>query len=506
MSRPLCLLPLDDRPVNLDDVQRLAQVAGETLLTPPTALLGRFLQPGDPAALADWLAATLPTARAGIISLDMLAYGGLVASRMPVASPEEALRHFAVLRELKRRHPALHLFAFNVIMRLSITGADAETRAAGRDIFRYSVLRYQAETLGDAAAATELAKVEARIPPRLLQAYLAARARNHTVNLAALDLLADGVVDYLTLVQEDTAPAGLHLAEQHALAAHAQRRGVTAGYDLYPGTDEAGQALLARYLLHESGYTIPVATCYRDPDAAAWPALFEDRPLRETVGYHLAVVGGQPTAGGVTLAVNTFTPPQPDLFEMPPLPAPTWADALRTFSPNGAETWAPALPAPLAVADVAYCNGGDPWLLHGLCASGRYAELDAYAGWNTAGNTLGTTLAHAAVRALARHRGLSPTLEEAHRRVLLVRLLDDGLYQSIVRAWVAAQVEESGGSPLNLGNGAAAIEAQVDAALQALWRELRAQYPALAALDRPFRAVLPWGRLFEVRIIDTGIA
>jgi len=79
------------------------------------------------------------------------------------------------------------------------------------------VLRDRAERLDDAEAAVELARVEARIPRPLLAAYLAARARNHAVNRAALTLLSEGVIDFLVLTQEDTAPAGLHVTEQQSL-------------------------------------------------------------------------------------------------------------------------------------------------------------------------------------------------------------------------------------------------------------------------------------------------
>jgi len=82
-----------------------------------------------------------------------------------------------------------------------------------------------------------------------------------------------------------------------------------------------------------------------------------------------------------------------------------------------------------------------------------------------------------------------------------VRILDDGLYQPIVRGWAMARAEEIGASPLNLGQAAPVVEAQVNEAMQALWSHLRARYPLAAALDRPFCAVLPWRRLFEVRII-----
>ncbi len=495
----LRLLPLDDRPVNLDLPRQLAAVVGETLDCPPDAWLGRFLTPGDADRLADWLVREAAGARLLIVSLDMLACGGLVASRTPGIPAPAALRRLEALREVRRRHPALRIYAFSVIMRLTITGADPATRATGRDIFRYSVLRDRVERLGESDQAGELAEVSARIPPAVLEAYLAARRRNHTINRAALDLLADGVLDYLALVQEDTAPAGLHVAEQQALKQRADAGIAPDRWQLYAGTDEAGQTLLARALLQEAGLAFPVRTAFRDDAAAAEPALFEDVPLRETVRRHVRAVGGRP-GSGVTLAAHTFTPPQPDLFEMPPLPAPTWEAALAAFPDRRAEAWLAGLPALRAVADLAYCNGGDPHLLAALLARDTPEQLYGYAAWNTAGNTVGTTLAHAALRTLARARGTDAAMERAHREALLTRLLDDGLYQPLVRAWVGARAQDAGASPLNLADWTPRAEQQVEATMQALWCSLRHSYPLAAALDRPFRATLPWGRLFEVRI------
>lgn len=498
MSGALLFVPLDDRPITLDYPCLLARGAGEVLVTPPRALLGHFLTPGHAEALADWLLRAAPTARAVILALDMLAYGGLVASRTPDIVVEDALRRLEVLREVKARYPQLPVLAFSVIMRLTITGADAETRAAGREIFRYSVLRDESERLGLPGAAHELSEVEARIPPALLSAYLRARARNHAVNRAALTLLGDGVLDFLALVQEDTAPHGLHVAEQQALTALAQHSAPAERWRLYAGTDEAAHTLLARFLLREAGVPLPVRVAYRDAAAAGHPARYEDVPLRETVRRHIDAVGGTFAEDGLTLAVQTFTPPQQDLCDIPALPAPCWAQALAAF-PAPASEW-PALATADAVADVAFCNGGDPQLAHRLLAGGRFLRLYSYAGWNTAGNTLGTTLAHAALRTLALARGCTPAMEAAHHTALWVRLLDDVLYQSVVRGWITRRVEDNEGSPLNLGMIAPRVEEEADTALHQLWQELCACYPAAAQLDRPFRATFPWGRLFEIAI------
>ena len=141
-----------------------------------------------------------------------------------------------------------------------------------------------------------------------------------------------------------------------------------------------------------------------------------------------------------------------------------------------------------------------------LAGERALSALSGVCRWNTAGNTLGTTLAQAALRSLALARGCTPAMEAAQQTAMLVRLLDDGLYQSVIRGWMAHRVEENGGSPLNLGIMAPQVDAAVNTAMHELWHELRERYAAAAVLDRPFRATLPWGRLFEIAIITSDEA
>lgn len=505
MKRPLLLLPLDDRPVNWQFPPLLALMAGETLLTPPHVMLGNFLRPGQTGLLADWLAQMASQASAAILSLDMLAYGGLVASRTTQCNQQAALAQLQLLREIKQLHPHLRISAFNVIMRLTITGADTATRAAGRDIFRYSILRDQYQRLGDDSVAVELNELTARIPAAMLAEYLQARQRNHAVNCAAVKLLADGTLDFLAMVQEDTAPCGLHIAEQQALQQLADERAVTTRYQCYPGTDEAAMTLLAREILSQHDAHFSFAVQQRDAAAAQQPALFEDIPLAATVTRHLSAanVTANNEAASV-LAVHTFQPPQADLFELPALPTPSWECALASYPLLPATQEIATISVPLAIADVAYCNGADPQLLNCLCAKGRYCNLLSFAGWNTAGNTLGTSVAMASMRQLALQEGENEAQNVAYRQALFTRLLDDALYQPVVRGWAMARVEELGGSPLNLKEMAPAVEVWVNAAMQELWCEIRTTYLPLAVIAQPFAIRLPWGRLFEIAIEYKG--
>jgi hypothetical protein len=62
----------------------LGQIAGQDVRTPPRAAIGNYLRPGDPDAILRWLNdAGVHGASALVASSDMIAYGGLVAARIP---------------------------------------------------------------------------------------------------------------------------------------------------------------------------------------------------------------------------------------------------------------------------------------------------------------------------------------------------------------------------------------------------------------------------------------
>ncbi|MFH0886692.1 MAG: DUF4127 family protein, partial [bacterium] len=115
----LLYLPLDDRPPNLIFPQHVAKTLGLDLLLPPRKLLGRYLDPGDRAALSAWLLENCKAADTAIISLDMLCYGGLVASRTTQVNYEDAMKMMEVIEELKSRSPHLEILLHSVIMRSS---------------------------------------------------------------------------------------------------------------------------------------------------------------------------------------------------------------------------------------------------------------------------------------------------------------------------------------------------------------------------------------------------
>jgi len=131
------LVPQDDRPVSTKSVRALARLVDYDVSMPPAEMIGRFDVPGDPEALIHWLSSTAPEVDSVLVSIDMLAYGGHVASRQPLVRLETALQRLECLAELRRRNPDQAIYAFATIPPpegMPLVGRDVgESRAVAAD-------------------------------------------------------------------------------------------------------------------------------------------------------------------------------------------------------------------------------------------------------------------------------------------------------------------------------------------------------------------------------------
>jgi len=486
----LALVPLDSRPCNTRFPEQLATIGGTQLLSPPIEILGDLHLPGNAVAVRDWVS-QLPEIDALIVSIDMLAYGGLVFSRRPITTQEEALERLEILREFKSQRPSTPIYAFNILMRLAIT-MDSDAAAANYyNIMRYARLVDEAERFQSDYLREQLAQVKAEIAPEVLQEYLAARARNHQINGQMIEWLGDGIFDYLLITQEDAAEFGLHRREQDALLKAARELNVQHKMSLHPGADEAAMTLLARHWNTQVKFRVRWSIL----EDSRRIAPFEDRPFDESLIQHVEALNGVLVEDGeadfqffINAPVGGWHKDEDDA-----------ARSLRAARLNGfvRDIEAAILDGKrVALCDVAFPNGADDVLMNALDKRGLFGKISAYSGWNTAGNTLGTVLCQCAAIA---HSGSTPGAElcsEDNRQFVFERLLDDWFYQSRVRAHIEKTARDNGISPLDLNGGGEIVQAQAR-------RELRNYGSMLAA--RHFKSTLekcevslPWQRTFEV--------
>lgn len=514
----LLLLPLDERPINVHFPRLLAAMLGWALES-PTEYLGSRKRGADRAAIATWLQEKGAPSPAGggpvgaIIAIDTLAWGGLIPSRQSGNDLDAALEHLQSLRHLKRSNPNLPVMAYSSIQRVSRENDDGEEpayyRLHGRNIFRRSQLEHRAAAGAlEAGEAEELEALRRTVPADVWNDQVAIRERTMAINLAALDLVADGVVDVLVLNQDDTAVWGLNIMNRRRLEAEVRRRRLGDRVLVYPGADEVAQVLLARLAAQVRGKRTTVGTLFSSRLGPTVQTAYEDRPLSDLITVHLRAAGAVREPGNERpdwwLAVNSPSGAQGQGGVQYSLEhgdqvlsaeERRWLEAAEA-PVNGADRSVEAFrdriqlllgrAERVSVADVAHVNGADDELMRLLASAGALAHLVGYGGWNTAGNSLGSAVALGCLAALGADEGALQTAVAA-------RYVDDWLYQARVRSRLLLDPELR---PLGLGGFVPELALKAVEARARAWLEQE-----LAEFGLPYSVShlsLPWQRVFEI--------
>jgi hypothetical protein len=497
----VALLPLDERPVNTTMVADIGRIAGAMVLLPPTTALPRFREPGDTDALGAWLAHVVDEGLAGaVVSLDMLGYGGLVASRTSHDTAAQVLARLSLLERIHAAHPTLHIGALNVFLRASNSDNASEEpdywTDYGRLLHRLGGRVHEAWT--DSPPGSVPRVEEPLVPADVRQDFARRRMRNHVVNLAGLELAHNGTVSTLLLTADDTAPRSAGSAEQSLVDYWTTLLEPHDSVLIYPGADEVAAVMTTRLLSrHHDVVPTFTVTCV-DPGGLERVAPYENAPIATGVHRQVVAAGGRVVESGadVRLVVHAPSPTGGDFYgTVPDRTDPALVSAI-------VETVDMALAAGerIAVADCRFPNGADPALVEGLRDAGVLLRLEAYGGWNTAGNTVGSVVAAAGAAVVGRRSGMLDP--DAQQGFLLHRLLEDYGYQARVRNELLGRPDhEALFLPGSAGDTAAHVHERLDEVL----RELG------GSTDLPWRVgavAFPWDRAFEIdlRLEHTGTA
>ncbi len=518
----ITLLPLDDRPATGQFAQMVGKIADHRVTTPPREMLGRFTRPGDTSRIEQWLRAQDYSKNdAVIVSVDMLAYGGLVASRRHDVTFDEAKKRLEFFRWFKQKNPRVPVYAFGVITRVAPT-ATAETRGVHDKLARWAELKDRVAKTpekpekNDQSLAAELEQLNRELDPKVIENYLAARKRNLGINLAMLDLVKAGVVNEMILLQDDARQFGLHRQDQAALKDRLRRLGIEDRVPIYNGADEGAIALVSRVILDKFLHKIRVAVIYSSEKSRDVIAPFEDHPLQYTVESQIRAAGGIP--------VGEYDKSDYTLFVNAPG---TEAEEFDLFVKKLIKELKAA--RYIALADLLFpkphFSGADERVIAALKRENMLDRLAGYAAWNTAGNTLGTVIPHANMRVFYKTKlndGVERTsrAEAAHLEFLLHRYAGDYLYHDVVRPEINRQLREEAGESTATYELA---QEKYDLINEEVERRLRAQIEkffdenfrdrpsTLAYYNNVKRAItpkglkdlkiyLPWPRAFEVVI------
>ena len=436
-------IPIDNRPVCYTLVKNITEIDDSiNLFIPPRELLGDLTKYADTAKIFEWIK-TLPKLDAFIISLDTIAYGGLIPSRRCPDTFEEIKSRILKFKEILKQKEA-KIYAFSSIMRISNNNINEEEKEYwaefGKKIFEYSF-----EYCKTGTASADL------IPEEILEDYLATRKRNFEINKIYLEWQKEGFFDTLIFSKDDCAEYGFNVQEAQMLE--------KLGGFTKTGADEIPLTLLARAIPSE----LKIAPVFLEPDSKNLISNYEDVSIENSVKGQLDLAGCKIVDienADILLYVNNFVGRQGEIV-------------MKISTEPFRGTWNTP-EKPYMIADVRFANGGDNNLVKQILEKPVDKNFFGYSAWNTSANTLGSLICAAKIKFAAKKYN-----HNAFLKLQMTRLIDDWAYQANCRQKLLKPDTEE---------------------LKTLIEPYKLQVQNFLKTSYNMNYKYPWNRLFEVEI------
>ncbi|MEM9770152.1 MAG: DUF4127 family protein [Cyanobacteria bacterium P01_D01_bin.73] len=504
----LIYIPLDERPCNINYPQSIAKLQRRIQLkVPPNNYLSQKKKAAPTNQLWQWLEDEIPNCDGVILSVEMLIYGGLLPSRLHKDSVETLLNRVEKIRQLKQLNPKLFILASNLIMRSPSYNSSEEEPDYyadwGASIFRWGWLtdKQNRQDLSSSEQSS-LDDLTQSIPTEYLQDYRQRRLNNRRINQAVIQLVKDGIIDFLSIPQDDSAEYGFTVMDQREIYGAIASERLQHKIHVYPGADEVGCTLLSHAYVHYSQSIkspIKIYPLFSSINSEGIVPLYEDRPLGESLKAHILAAGGclvtDPERADFVLAINTAGQMMQEAWDQSKKDI-TYSTCrnLRYFSSAIAQFIQQG--KSVAIADVAFANGGEIELIEMLDKNGTLDQIIAYAGWNTNCNTLGTAIATAIF-------SLGSDNQSAIKTNIIQHLLEDAFYQGIIRTKIIdTYLPTIGASYYDFGDRKPDISEAARVNLIQEWKNtIQTTFKAT-----PFQIThldFPWKRMFEISLAVT---
>lgn len=439
----ICFVPIDNRPVCYNLAKDIAAVDEEIeLLLPPREYLGDLKKNAKVDLIIEWMKKNTDC-DVMILSLDTLAYGGLIPSRRGV----DENGNIETFEDIKNRIEKIKsllagkkVYAFSSIMRISNNNYNEEEKEYwkdwGKKIFEYS--------FSDGLNKSD-------IPQEILDNYLETRKRNFEINKIYLDWQKEGLFDTLIFSKDDCAIKGFNVKEALELE--------KLGGKTKTGADEIPLTLLAGAVKKD----IKIYPTFLEPNYKNCVSNYEDISIEQSVlgqlelgGFEIATLEQD---ADIILIINNFVNKQGELVM-------GWETGAK-YKGNFV-----APKKPYAVADVRFANGADNDFVKDFLQHINNKIFYGYSAWNTSANTLGSLLAGIKIKWNAKKYN-----EQAFNKLQMIRFLDDWAYQANVRK----EIKE----PCNIKN---------------LMKPYEERLASIFNVNSNYTYSFPWNRKFEVEV------
>ncbi len=439
----IAFLPIDNRPVCYTLPELISRIdASVEFSIPDRQLLGDLKKNADIDGIFEWLK-QLPPQDAIVISLDTIAYGGLIPSRRSPETFCEIKQRIANLKEILKAKKA-KIYAFSSIMRISDNYYNEEEKEYwskwGREIFKYSYDYCKNNT-----------PPETNVPQEILKDYIETRRRNFEINKIYLQWQKEGIFDTLIFSKDDCAQYGFNVQEAQELE--------TLGGYTKTGADEIPLSLLARSI----GGEVKIHPVFSESNSKDLISNYEDVSVEKSVLGQIELAGckvSDKETADIILYVNNFVEKQGEIVMK-----------IDTEAFNSSFV-APA--KRYMIADVRFANGADNKFVDVLLKNNLKENFFGYSAWNTTANSLGSLICGAKFKYLSKEYD-----DTAFKKLQFVRFTDDWGYQANVRQALATPDEEQ------LSQNIKPYEMHIN---ELLGTDFKPKYS------------FPWKRLFEVEI------
>ncbi|KOP65377.1 hypothetical protein AMS62_09005 [Bacillus sp. FJAT-18019] len=449
-------VPLDDRPVNLDDVITLGKSAGINVITPPrsdirnrldsqkstsdTTLLGTSSPTyGNTVNIRQFILNHAASADGFIISTDMLAYGGLIGSRRLRTSGGGTYPNFDtvttnllnVIRTVKQSYPSKPIFVMDTIMRLATTtfaegltfDAYSESRSfmqqprLARTDFNGILTGYNLSPTSSEYGSTNYFNKDQ---------YYNTRQHKFKSNYYILDQLAkQGCIDFLAVGVDDANTQGVQINEIRFIENFInQSLGGSDGQNpnravILPDADGLGHSLMARMAnqLYRGGNKPGYSVEYFGPHGSTITSPYEYMNVHQNIQRHVDIIGGQNVTDSPTLEIIAITA------------ASEVSNAVSRIVANSTNR------VPTIVIDFVGSGPADSTVTEALLDCQHTGSILGYSAWNTPGNKIGIALGMGQARYAFLVTETVPSAlnaaVNAHGSLLFKRFLKDYYYKKI---------------------------------------------------------------------------
>ena len=461
----IAVIPIDNRPICYDLIKDVLSIDKSIeLFLPELSLLGGLTSQSNIEGLFNFIN-NLDEVDYLIVSLDTIAYGGLVSSRRCNDDYREIQKRIEKFKELAK-NKAKKILAFSSVMRISNNNINEEEKEYwsqwGKRIFDWSYYLHK----------TEVEKtyncVHNIIPSEILNDYLETRKRNFEINKIYLKWAHEGFFDTLIFSKDDCAEFGLNVKEANELAQIINQENIK-NAKIKTGADEIPLSLISRALSYNQN--IKIKPTFLEENSINKISKYEDISIKNCVLGQIELAGLNIDIENFNLEmlINNFEIEQGDLV---------LGDRINEIKKD---IVFPKMP--YFVADVNNANGADKNLISQLFEQ-EISNFCGYCAYNTSANTIGCAIFCAIVKFLAIKNNSYDN--EAFLKFQLIRFLDDWAYQAISRKYIRE-------SAPNFKQALFEKENELNENAQKICEFLN-YYP------EDIKYSLPWDRSFEIRI------